>query len=465
MAEKGPVEVARELRLLFERGTEALQRQNFDYAITLFKQVLDREPGFFEARKALRQAQFAKAGAKTGLLKKIVTTASISTLLGKGQLALHKDPVEAINIAEQVLSVDPLNQHAHKLLGQAALAADMPRTAVLSLELAVKHAPKDKTLVLQFADALVRAGEQARAEKVLSDLQRVYPNDLDVAHALKNISAQRTLNEGGYAAVAAGTGSYRDILKNEQEAIALEQHQRIVKADETLDKLIAEHETQLKAEPSNLRLLRALADLYTQRKRFDEALSCYERIRAVEGATDPSLEKAIAEIELRRFDEQLAKLDPNAPDYAQRVEKLRAERLAYQLDECRKRAERFPTDLQIKFELGQLYFEVGKLNEAIQEFQKAQANPHLRIRALFYLGQCFAQKKIYDLAARTLQSAIKEKLVFDEEKKELIYALGCVLEKMGKQTEAIEQFKLIYERDIGFKDVAAKIDAYYSSQQ
>lgn len=465
MAEKGPVEIPREVRLLFERGTEALQRQNFDYAITLFRQVLDREPGFFEARKALRQAQLAKTGAKTGLLKKIVTTAGTSTLLGKGQLALHQNPIEAINIAEQVLSADPHNHHALKLLGQAALAADMPRTAVLSFELAVKHAPKDKTLVLQFADALVRAGDQARAEKVLTELHRIYPNDLDVAHALKNISAQRTLKEGGYEVLATGSGSYRDILKNEQEAIALEQQQRIVKADETLDKLIAEHETQLRADADNLRLLRALADLYTQRKRFDEALTCYERIRTVEGATDPSLEKAIAEIALRRFDERLAKLDPNAPDYTRQVEKIRAEKLAYQLDECRKRAERFPTDLQIKFELGQLYFEVGKLNEAIQEFQKAQANPHLRIRALLCLGQCFAQKKIYDLAARTLQTAIKEKLVFDDEKKELIYALGCVLEKMGKEADAIEQFKLIYEQDIGFKDVAAKIDAYYSGQK
>ena len=54
--------------------------------------------------------------------------------------------------------------------------------------------------------------------------------------------------------------------------------------------------------------------------------------------------------------------------------------------------------------------------------------------------------------------------MFDEEKKELIYLLGCVLEKMGKREEAIEQFKLIYEVDIGYKDVAEKMDAYYGGQ-
>ena len=67
-----------------------------------------------------------------------------------------------------------------------------------------------------------------------------------------------------------------------------------------------------------------------------------------------------------------------------------------------------------------------------------------------------------DLAARRLQEALKEKPVFDEEKKDLVYQLGCVLEKMGKKEEAIEQFKQIYELDIGYKDVAAKVDNYYS---
>jgi hypothetical protein len=71
---------------------------------------------------------------------------------------------------------------------------------------------------------------------------------------------------------------------------------------------------------------------------------------------------------------------------------------------------------------------------------------------------------MYDLAAETLQNAIKEKSVFDEEKKELIYHLGCVQENMGQKEAAIEQFKLIYKVDIGYRDVAAKVDAFYAEQ-
>ena len=81
-----------------------------------------------------------------------------------------------------------------------------------------------------------------------------------------------------------------------------------------------------------------------------------------------------------------------------------------------------------------------------------------------YLAQCFAKRKMFDLAAKTFQNAIKEKTLFDEEKKDLIYNLGCVLESMGKKDEALEQLKQIYEVDIGYKDVAAKVDAYYAGQ-
>ena len=54
--------------------------------------------------------------------------------------------------------------------------------------------------------------------------------------------------------------------------------------------------------------------------------------------------------------------------------------------------------------------------------------------------------------------------MFDNEKKELVYNLGCVLETMGKKDDAIEQFKLIFEMDASYKDVGKKVDDYYAGQ-
>src|SRR5712691_558891 len=448
MAEKSLNELPRDLRVIFTKGSEALQRDNFDYAIDLFNQVLAREPGLYECRKALRTAQLSKAGDRGGFMKKFFSSASSSPLVAKGQLAMRKDPAEALQIAEQILNHDPYNSGAHRLVVEAAAALQFPHTAVMSLEILVKNSPKDRDVAIQYANMLADTGEVSRAEKTLADLLRQIPQDNDLAQALKNISARKTLNEGGYEALAGGTGSYRDILKDKDKA----------------ELLIREYETRLKAEPNNLKTLRNLAELLTQKKQFDLALGYYERIKASDIGADASLDSAIAQTRLRKYEHQLAQMDPNALDYAEQAAQLEAEKQAYQLEECRKRVERFPTDLAIRFELAQLYFRLGKISEAIKEFQKAQLNPHKRIPSMNYLAQCYARRGINDLAASTLQEAIKEKVGFDEEKKDLLYNLGSVLEKMGKREEAIAQFKQIYGADSGYKDVEAKIDAYYAGQ-
>ena len=101
MAEKTVSEISREVRLLYQKGHDALLRENYDYAVNLFNQVLVKEPTFFDGRKALRTAQFKKAGGG-GFFKKAWSSASSSPLVVKGQLALRKDPSEALNVAEEI---------------------------------------------------------------------------------------------------------------------------------------------------------------------------------------------------------------------------------------------------------------------------------------------------------------------------------------------------------------------------
>ena len=104
--------------------------------------------------------------------------------------------------------------------------------------------------MIQLANALADIGNVKRAEQVLAEPLRLLPGDADLAQALKNISARRTLAEGGYNELAEGEGSYRDILRNEKEAVELEQEQRIQKTEDTAERLIAEYEARLLKEPN-----------------------------------------------------------------------------------------------------------------------------------------------------------------------------------------------------------------------
>ena len=166
MPEKNLTEIPKDLRDLYQKGSIALQRQNFDYAIAIFNQVLQREPGFFEGRQALRVAQFKKAGGSTNFFKKMLGGASSSPLLAKAQLSLRKSPLEAIQMAEQILNSDPQSSGALKVLAEAALGADFPRTACFSYEILLKNSPKDYDLNMDYGKALARAGQGDKAEAV-----------------------------------------------------------------------------------------------------------------------------------------------------------------------------------------------------------------------------------------------------------------------------------------------------------
>lgn len=464
MAEKKSSEVGSHCREQFDRGMAAYQRQNYDYAIEILSGLLQLEPAYYEAREALRATQFKRAKAGKGFFSKVLGKASVSPTLAKAQMLARRKPLEALVAAEQVLSVDPGNSAAHRALAEAASAAGLPRTALLSLEIAFKNNPADRRLALQLADVCADAGQISRAETIYQEALKANPNDPELQQALKDLAARRTLVEGGYDGLAEGQGSYRDVLRDKQKSAQLEQANRLVRDADASRALLAEQSAQLAAAPDDPRLLRAQADTHIELKEFAPALELLRRLRDAGGAVDPSLDKEMLSLALKEIDQRLAGLDPDDHDFEEQRKRLETERQELEIRSARELVDRYPSDLHHRFELGQIYFRLGRISEAIAEFQKAQNNPHRRVASLGYLGQCFARRGLHDVAVRTLQKAIDEKNTFDDEKKELTYQLGAVLEAMGRRNDAIDQFKKIYEIDIGFRDVAAKVDAFYAGE-
>lgn len=461
MPEKQMSQIPFATRELYEKGVAAVQKKNYDYAITLLMQALRVEPGFYEAREALRATQHQRSTGKRSLFHKFVGSASSLT---RGQVALRTNPLDAIQIAEEALNDDPSNMAAHELLADAAMAAGLPKTAILSLEVAFKSRPTDRKLAMKLAEAAGELGQRNRAERIYRDLLRADPRDGEANECLKNILASKTLHEGGYEKFGGEEASYRDALKDKEEAVSLEQASRLVKDEDVAARLIAEAEARLTKEPENLKLLREIADLHLKRNDFDRTEEYLNRYLKVAGVNDPLVLEALRDVGLARFEQEEKSLDTTAADHASKLAEIRARRHAWRFEDVKRRADLNPTDLHIRFELGELYLQAGKVGEAIAELQKAQNNPNRRIPAMNLLAQAFSRRGMNDLAARKLLEALKEKQVFDDEAKDLHYQLGVVYEKMGKREEAIEHFKTIYEQDVSYRDVMTRVDAYYAAQ-
>ncbi len=457
MAEITLEEAPRKMRDMHEKGFAALERGNTQYAMDTFMNVLDLEPRLLKARHFLRAAQVKEFKAKKGG----PITHAISSITGIGGVlsanaALKKDPLKALKISEKLLRSDPLNKLFINVHVQAALAADMPEVALLMLEVAREFYPKDFVILNRLGQLYLDNNLTAKGREVYEILLSLKPNDPTVVKAFKDASALDTMNKGGWS----DAGSYRDVMKDADEATRLEQEAKAVKTSKDVDSLIEDSLKKIQKEPDTIHYRRALADLYIRAERMDEALQTLEEAQKMSGGADPQIDRAISNVKLKKFDTEMAELK-KAGDTAA-VEAKEQERAAFELSDAAGRVKRYPNDLQFRYEWGVLLYENGNINEAIQQFQQSQRNPQKRTRSLYYMALCFKQKQQYDIALEQLEKALSEMPTMDTTKKDTLYELGLICEAMDDKQKAVKYYKEIYSVDIGYRDIAGKIEQGYS---
>jgi tetratricopeptide (TPR) repeat protein len=116
-------------------------------------------------------------------------------------------------------------------------------------------------------------------------------------------------------------------------------------------------------------------------------------------------------------------------------------------------------DHESHYDLGVAYKEMGLLDEAISEFQKALRGHLNRVRTYEALGHCFLEKKQLPVAATILQRALSEPDARDEQLVGVLYLLGYVNEALAKPAEAKSYYERVFGVDIQFRDVGDRLNA------
>ena len=81
------------------------------------------------------------------------------------------------------------------------------------------------------------------------------------------------------------------------------------------------------------------------------------------------------------------------------------------------------------------------------------------------LGVCYRELGMLDLAMKQFEDAAKEIVTMDGMKKEIVYNLGIVYEKMGAREKSLNCMKQIYESDYGYRDVAERVESSYQQSK
>jgi len=379
----------------------------------------------------------------------------------------HADSETAVmEQAEKSITDNPGLPLGHRLLGQAAARLEWWETAVFAYECLVEVEPEEDNQIL-LGDALVHARRPQEAIALGDKILRANPASESAQELVRRASVAQSMEQGKWEE----EGGFREKLADEEKAVELEQASRVVNDEETVEKLAKKNLQLLEKEPDNLTLYREIISGYRTIGKFSEALQYTAKARQTPaGASDPTLERLEIDLKIAEnraqadaIAKQLAE-DPENAELQASLEQARAEEHRFKLENAKRIVEKYPNDYAARFELGSLLFDEGKYDAAISEFQKATRNPKVRVKAMLMLGRSMAAKGIYDMAVNQFEEAKKEIPLMDDTKKEVIYELARAHEENGDIEKAIAEYKVIYSNDIGYRDVADKINAFYTQK-
>ena len=463
-----PVKTEKELneaqRSLWLKAMAAIELRNFGYAISLLQGILKQEPQFLTGRQLLRRAEVAKqkAGKKSFFN---ISTAPIAVM--KAQREIKKTPQRAVEMIEKVLEEEPYNRQANLTLKEAAVAAGWPEIGVFALRTLLEENPRDLKLLHELAQLYHQTGQSEEEVEIYNRITEIDPLDAAALRLGKDASARASMSTGGWTQAE----SYRELIKDKDAAISLEQQSRMQLTGEALEQQIAELEAQQQVKPQNVDLARRLGALFEQKDDIDSAIKWYQRALELTGGSDAALIRKVSDLKMRgaerdiaAHEEFLAGHQKKDEVHAKKTEALQAakkKRAGILIEETKKQLERNPTDLQLRFELGEHLVNAQRFREAVPELQRARQNPNARLKAMNLLGVCYRELGMLDLAMKQFEDAAKEIMTMDPMKKEIVYNLGIVYEKMGEGEKSLSCMKQIYEADYGYRDVAERVESSY----
>lgn len=464
MSLKSERDLSPNARSLVTRAGQAAVSKNFDYAINLMQGALKEEPLFLEGRRKLRAWEIAKYKGMSSFAKQMLSvkvSAAAMKLTGLGK----KEPAEQLALAEEVLELDPYNQKANVVIGDAGTALGFLDFKAFAYETMAEGKP-DKATLNTLAHTYMEMKEASKAEATYNRILEIDPRDGDALSGLKNASAAHASKSGGWETAK----DYRGALKNKEESEQLEQSAKVVKSADAIEEQIQLHYQKYQEQPTNPLHSKAIAQLYREKNDYAAAIPWFEAAYEAGGKIDSALEKTIGDLKLKKAEQELnqlrtdmaAQTDPDTlGQYQVAIEQKEQELAQARLELAEARVKAQPNEGEFRYDLGAALYNVGQYKRATEELQQSLKQPSVRYQALNLMGQAFMKRGMLDFAIKQLSLAKSELVPMDEIKKAIVYNLGLAYEATKQMDKSLDQWKEIYEFDMSYRDVAKRVEESY----
>jgi tetratricopeptide (TPR) repeat protein len=439
---------------LYKRAEEAFQKNNFDYAKEMFKQILALDPDHAQARKAL-YATIVKKFQHQGATGKIALMAKRGQF--EVQLKTTKDAGKKIQFCHDFLDVDPQNSKARTTLADLLLGLNHFNGAAAEAEMALAAEPTSSAAAKILVSAYIQLGKLKEAQGLLEKVASLVSSDRDLEKLQRDLAARQTMKKGFEDAT--GKEGYRSALKDSGKAAELEKDHKILQNEADIQALITKLEEEHHNDPTDARIPKKIGDvIFDKRKDWKAAAEWYKKASQL-APQDSVLRDKVDDCQLKLLDAAVEAAQKTG-DPA-KIKEARANKLRAQIQSFERRVGDRPTDMGLRFELGRAYLGAGPsfVDKSIAEFQQSVRDPKRKSQSHLYLGMAFQVKKLFDMADKQYQ--LSEEGVLDQNQKlTILYNRAKCNAEGGKLPAAIDLGKRIMEIDISYKDISALVDQW-----
>jgi tetratricopeptide (TPR) repeat protein len=444
---------------------------NYEYALSLWLDGLHKDPTSMRGMESFFQSSAAYLGESGGkppsrdVMKKYSGSSELERFLaGLINWAVKPQDADLAVSAAEGASKLGLGEQTY-WIGERAMGA-----------IARDRKPR-KDLFVELMKIFKAVGAYDKAVECGEAARKLDPADSELTTMVRNMAAQATMTKGGYEQ-SGQSGGFRSNVRDADKQRQLEESERIVKTEETVDRLIDAARKDWESRKDDPAAITVYITRLRERARpEDEKIAMALAKDAFEKLKQFRFRQIYGELRIKRAQRMLAKFKSDAEASPGNTEMQEKYRLATQefprleIEELQLRVDNYPTDLGIKYELGKRYYDLGTPDDtekAIALLQESKNDAKHRVSSLQFLAMAFQRIGWNDEAIPTFRQAIENHRggSADELGMELQYGLMTALQTKADGDRSLsvaeEADKIASEiaiQKFSYKDIRQRKDA------